>query len=123
MGAHLVLALLSHLAHPHPQEIVARFSVDEPLRGAMLLSLWVDFGINHASSKGNSDRDIVSAQTFNSWARIFLGQTVEDEYSCPEKAPAGWWRDLSVSRIFVGAGGDEVLLDPIQEMAEKVKVR
>jgi acetyl esterase/lipase len=38
-GAHLALALLSHLAHPHPQDIVPRFSVDEPLRGTLLLSL------------------------------------------------------------------------------------
>ncbi|KAF4771126.1 hypothetical protein HAV15_012477 [Penicillium sp. str.  len=115
-GAHLALALLSHLAHPHPQGIVVRFSVDEPLRGAMLLFPWVDFGINHASSSGNADRDIVSAQTLNSWARIFLGQTVEDY-------PSGLvGRDLPVSRIFVGAGEDEVLLDPIQEMAEKMKV-
>ncbi|KAJ5202703.1 Alpha/beta hydrolase fold-3 [Penicillium cf. viridicatum] len=119
--AHLALALLSHLAHPHPQEIVPRFSVDEPLRGTMLLSPWVDFGINHASSRGNADRDIVSAQTLNSWARIFLGRTVEGEYNCPAKAPAGWWRDLPVSRIFVGAGGDEVLLDPIRETAENMK--
>ncbi|KAK4864871.1 hypothetical protein LT330_001494 [Penicillium expansum] len=120
-GAHLALALLSHLAHPHPQEIVPRFSVDEPLRGVMLLSPWVDFRTDHASSRENADRDVITAQTLNSWARIFLGQTVEDGYTCPTKAPAGWWRDLPVSRIFVGAGGDEVLLDPIKQTAEKMK--
>ncbi|KAJ5962027.1 Alpha/beta hydrolase fold-3 [Penicillium viridicatum] len=92
VGAHLPLALRSHLAHPHPQEIVLRFSVDKPLRGAMSLSPWVDFRINHASSRGNADRDLVCAQTLNSWARIFLGQTVEDDYSCPAKAPTGWWK-------------------------------
>lgn len=122
-GAHLALALLSHLAHPHPQKIVPRFSVDEPLRGAMLLSPWVDFRTDHASSRENADRDVITAQTLNSWAGIFLGQTVEDGYTCPTKAPAGWWRDLPVSRIFVGAGGDEVLLDPIKQTAEKMKVR
>lgn len=122
-GAHLALALLSHLAHPHPQEIVPRFSVDEPLRGTVLLSPWVDFRTDHPSSSENAGRDVISARALNSWARIFLGQTVEDEYNCPAKAPAGWWRDLPVSRIFVGAGGDEVLLDPIRRTAEKMKVR
>lgn len=82
-------------SHPRPQGIVPRFSVGEPLRGAMLLSPWVDFRINHASSRENADRDLVSAQTLNSWARIFLGQTVEDDYSCPAKAPAGWWKRRS----------------------------
>ncbi|CAG7951446.1 unnamed protein product [Penicillium nalgiovense] len=120
-GAHLALALLSHLAHPHPQDIVPRFSVDEPLRGTMLLSPWVDFGTDHPSSNENADRDVISAQTEISWAQIFLGQTVEDEYNCPVNAPAGWWRDLPVSKIFIGAGGDEVLLDPIRQMAEKMK--
>ncbi|CAI7645641.1 unnamed protein product [Penicillium glandicola] len=121
-GAHLALALLSHLAHPHPQVIVPRFSLDEPLGGTMLLSPWVDFSTDHASSIENAGRDTISAKSLNSWARIFLGQTVEDEYNCPIKAPAGWWRDLPVSRIFVGAGGDEVLLDPIKQTAEKMKV-
>ncbi|KAJ5375013.1 Alpha/beta hydrolase fold-3 [Penicillium concentricum] len=120
-GAHLALALLSHLAHPHPQEIVPKISVDEPLGGMMLLSPWVDFRTDHASSSENSDRDVISAKTLNSWAQIFLGQIVEDEYNCPVKAPGGWWRDLPVSRIFVGAGGDEVRLDPIRQTAEKMK--
>ncbi|KGO78390.1 Alpha/beta hydrolase fold-3 [Penicillium italicum] len=120
-GAHLALALLSHLAHPHPQDIVPRFSVDEPLRGTMLLSPWVDFRTDHPSSRENAGRDVVTAQTLNSWARIFLAHTVEDEYNCPTKAPVGWWKGLPVSRIFVGAGGDEVLLDPIRQMAEKMK--
>lgn len=53
----------------------------------------------------------------------WLGQAVEDEYNCPAKAPAGWWGDLPVSRIFVGAGGEKGLSDPIREMAEKMKVR
>jgi hypothetical protein len=68
------------------------------------------------------DRDVISAQSLNSWAQIFLVQAVEDEYNCPANAPAGWWRDLPVSKIFIGAGGDEVLLDPIRQTAEKMKV-
>ncbi|KAJ5972303.1 Alpha/beta hydrolase fold-3 [Penicillium vulpinum] len=120
-GAHLALALLSHLTHPHPQVIVPRFSVDGPLGGAMLLSPWVDFGTDHASSIANAGKDLILAQSLNSWARVFLGQTTEDEYNCPAKAPVGWWKDIPVSRIFVGAGGDEVLLDPIRQMVERMK--
>lgn len=89
----------------------------------MLLSPWVDFRTDHPSSSENADKDVITAETLNSWARISLGQTAEDEYNCPAKAPAGWWTDLPVSKIFVGAGGDEVLLDPIRQMAEKMKVR
>ncbi|KAF9250220.1 transcriptional regulator family: Fungal Specific TF [Penicillium roqueforti] len=87
----------------------------------MLLSPWVDFRTDHPSSSENADKDVITAETLNSWARISLGQTAEDEYNCPAKAPAGWWTDLPVSKIFVGAGGDEVLLDPIRQMAEKMK--
>ncbi|KAJ5169444.1 Alpha/beta hydrolase fold-3 [Penicillium coprophilum] len=120
-GGHLALALLSHLAHPHPQVNLPGFSVDEPLGGMMLLSPWVDFRTDHASSSKNANRDVISAKTLNSWAQVLLGQTVEDQYNCPAKAPGGWWRDLPVSRIFVGAGGDEILLDPTKQMAEKMK--
>lgn len=122
-------ALILHLRYYHISltRILKRSCQDfwsmNPSEGRCCWSPWVDFGINHASSRGNADRDIVSAQTLNSWARIFLGRTVEDEYNCPAKAPARWWRDLPVSRIFVGAGGDEVLLDPIRETAENMKVR
>ena len=89
----------------------------------MLLSPWVDFRTDHPTSSENADKDVMTAETLNNWPRIFLGQTVKDEYNCPAKAPAGWWRDLPVSRIFVGAGGDEVLLDPIRQTGEKMKVR
>jgi hypothetical protein len=54
--------------------------------------------------------------------QALLNQTVEDDHSHPAQAPYGWWKSVPVSRIFVGVGGDEILLDPILQTAEKIKV-
>jgi acetyl esterase/lipase len=48
-SGHLVLAVLSCLAHPNRQPGLPRYLVIEPLAGAMLLSPWVDFRIAYPS--------------------------------------------------------------------------
>ncbi|KAJ5779356.1 Alpha/beta hydrolase fold-3 [Penicillium paradoxum] len=120
-GGNLALAILSHIAHPHPQETVPRLSLEEPLGGVLLLSPWVDFSTDYPSYQKNAHRDVISAKSLNGWAQAFLDRTVEDEYNCPVKVPVNWWRHIPVTRIFIGAGEYEVLLDSIKQMAQKMK--
>jgi acetyl esterase/lipase len=121
-GAHLVLAVLSHLAHPHPHSSIAPLTLNENLRGALLLSPWIDFQLDHKSLHTNADRDAISAKSLGLWAQALLCDSQGDVYSHPAKAPAGWWRVLPVEDIFIGVGGDEVLLDSIMRLAHKIKV-
>jgi len=121
-GAHLALSVLSHLAHPRPEVSVAALSLSENLGGAMLLSPWIDFRTHYESYIKNAARDVISSKSLGLWAQAVMGDVTPDEYSHPTQAPAGWWRDLPVVRIFVGVGGDEVLLDSIVAFAEKLKV-
>lgn len=121
-GAHLVLSVLSHLAHPHPHSSVSTLALDANLRGALLLSPWIDFQTNHESFHKNADRDAISAKSLSLWAQALFGDSQFDEYSHPAAASAGWWKPLPVEKIFIGVGGDEVLLDPIMTLAHKIKV-
>lgn len=121
-GAHLVLAVLSLLAHPHRHKGIATLTLNENLRGALLLSPWIDFQLNHESFHTNADRDAISAKSLGLWAQALLGDSQGDEYSHLAEAPAGWWRVLPVENIFIGVGGDEVLLDSIMNFADKIKV-
>ncbi|KAJ5833435.1 hypothetical protein N7474_001746 [Penicillium riverlandense] len=120
-GAHLALAVLSHLAHPKLEGSVAALSLSENLGGAMLLSPWIDFRTHFESYKENAARDVVSAKSLGLWAQAVMGDFTSDEYSHPTLAPTGWWKDLPVARIFLGVGGDEVLLDSIVSFAKKLK--
>jgi acetyl esterase/lipase len=121
-GGHLVLSILSHLAHPHPQATIPALSLDENLRGALLLSPWIDFQPHYESFQYNAERDAISAKALRLWAQALLGDARADEYSHPAGAPVGWWKNLPVEKMFIGVGGDEVLLDSIQNLARKIEV-
>lgn len=36
-------------------------------------------------------------------------------------APAEWWRDVKTKALLVTAGGDEILLSPIEALVDKVR--
>ena len=120
-GGHLALSVLSHLAHPHPS--IPALSLTGNLAGALLLSPWmIDSRADYESHRQNADRDSLSLRTLNSWADMYLGDTTPDNYSQPAGAPKNWWRSLPVKKIFIGVGGDEVMLDSTVETARKIEV-
>jgi len=57
------------------------------------------------------------------WAQAFLGPAPSDRYTEPARAPKEWWTDLNrvVKDVYFWAGGGEVLLDGIREVAEKMQ--
>ncbi|BAE64657.1 unnamed protein product [Aspergillus oryzae RIB40] len=98
-----------------------QLSLSENLRGALLLSPWIDFGTDHESFRTNADKDAISAESLGRWAEALFGDTKMDKYTNPTDAPTGWWKLLPVEKIFIGVGGDEVLLDSIVSLAHKMK--
>ncbi|PYH71282.1 alpha/beta-hydrolase [Aspergillus vadensis CBS 113365] len=119
-GAHLILSVLSHLAHPHPH--IPPLLLREKLAGALLLSPWMgESRTDYDSCRRNASRDLVSPGLLNYWADMFLGDAEFDSYNRPAGAPEGWWRDLPVEEIFIGVGGYEVLYDSIIKTARKIK--
>ncbi|KAL3250711.1 hypothetical protein ABHI18_011051 [Aspergillus niger] len=120
-GAHLILSVLSHLAHPHPH--IPPLLLHENLAGALLLSPWMgESRTDHDSCRRNASKDLVSLKLLIHWADMFLGDTEFDNYNQPAGAPGGWWRNLPVEEIFIGVGGHEILYDSIIKTARKIKV-
>ncbi|GAT30263.1 esterase [Aspergillus luchuensis] len=120
-GAHLILSVLSHLAHPHPH--IPPLLLREELAGALLLSPWMgESRTDYDSCRRNASRDLVSPGLLTYWADMFLGDAEFDSYNRPAGAPEGWWRDLPVEEIFIGVGGYEVLYDSIMKTARKIEV-
>lgn len=65
------------------------------------------------------------------WSANFLGGKKRDEYNEPINAEMGWWESGGekgdglkgiVDDIFVGCGGDEILVDSIKIMMGRLEV-
>lgn len=122
-GAHLALALLSHLAQPHPDSNIPALPLTENIRGALFLCPWIDFDTTYESFTRNAKKDVFTARALERWGQSFLEDTPADPYMQPAtNAPPGWWGKLPVNRMFIGAGADEVLVDSIMKFASSVKV-
>lgn len=121
-GANLTLALLGHILHPHPDATIPRIELSEGevLKGALLISPWVDFSHSALSFKRNAGRDCISVGTLDRWARNYLGGAPADPYNQPLTAPEGWWSGLGrcVRKVLVVGGSDEIMFDDIVRLGE-----
>ncbi|KAI9834299.1 MAG: hypothetical protein M1826_004225 [Phylliscum demangeonii] len=115
-GGNLVLAVLSHLSHPHPK--INELEISEKLRGAMLLSPWVALDCHADSMRRNGAKDVVSASTLTNWAAIFTNGDPLDAYNHPITAPYDWWRDLHVEDIIMACGANEIMNDDHRAFAK-----
>lgn len=119
-GANLILSLLSHVLHPHPSASVPRVTLTTPLLGVLLICPWVSFSMDSPSWKENVHKDCIGPGAVK-WADSFAPPAVRDNYNEPVRAPTGWWVGFPASNVLVLAGGDEVLLDGINEFSEKLE--
>lgn len=117
----MVLGVLSHLSHPHPQ--IEALTLDESLAGAFLLSPWVSFLDNWPSEYQNRYKDVVSKKCGQRWSAAYLNGEPADNWSEPLLANPDWWHAVKVGRVLVVAGSDEILLSSIIAFGEKFKVR
>ncbi len=122
-GGNLTLALLSHIAHPHPE--IAELKLNEKIHAAMLISPWVSLTQHHtAAHVRNAERDMFDSRTLARWAAAFLNSTspfAGDAYSEPMLASTEWWEGVAdvVGEVLIWGGGNEILIDSIEAFAKK----
>ena len=119
-GANQCLAILSHLSHPSPD--VPELKLDQKLKALVLVAPWVSFKTDWPSMQRNLYKDIVTPKAGAQWGADYLGGQVTSPYAEALEAPASWWEGAKVEQLLCVAGGDEMLLDPINAWVEKYKV-
>jgi len=67
--------------------------------------------------------DYVSATVGKRWSEAFLGSSPKDNYNQPCMAEPSWFDGLEgiVKDMLIEAGGGEMMIDGIDEMAETLK--
>jgi len=50
-----------------------------------------------------------------------MGRAPPDFYNQPAMAPREWWKDLKVDEVLIVAGKDEVLVDDIEVLAQRIQ--
>jgi acetyl esterase/lipase len=118
-GGNLASATLLHLSHPHPE--IDSLELSAPLAGVFAYAPWVSFSTEWPSMKDNEWKDILTPALLTSWANSYRGSKAADNWNEPFTAPTEWWADVKTERILILAGGDEILLSPIEEFAKKIK--
>lgn len=120
-GGNLTLALLSHLAHPHPA--VEPVKLLEPLAGALFISPWVAHEATAKSFKINGPKDFIGAEMLADCSYLLLGGQKRDEYTDPLHADVRWWTAMKdvVRETLIVVGGNEVFLDDDVALARKME--
>ncbi|EKM76169.1 hypothetical protein AGABI1DRAFT_131490 [Agaricus bisporus var. burnettii JB137-S8] len=116
-GANLILQVLAHILHPLDNENVPPLSLPSPLKGACLISPWVDLSDIHGTLKSGDSTDILTtnsirylgAEVLKSVPKEYLG------YVEANSAKDDWWKgaDTLVDRVLITAGREECLNDEI----------
>lgn len=119
-GANLAMATLLHISHPHPE--IEPLKLSTPLAGVFGFAPWVNFSTEWPSMTENAYKDICTASGLKRWSDMYLGGKEGDNWSEPSKAPVEWWADAMTERILILAGGDEILLSPIEAFVKNLKV-
>ncbi|KAJ7938375.1 hypothetical protein B0H13DRAFT_2301943 [Mycena leptocephala] len=96
-----------------------------PLRGAYIISPWMNLSADSKSHTENDGRDIVSPGTFTAWGAQILADVPETDraFAEPVRAPEWWFKgaDALVERVLITAGGAELLRDDIVAVGEAFK--
>lgn len=119
-GGNLAMATLLHISHPHPE--IEPLKLSTPLAGVFGFAPWINFSTEWPSMTENAYKDICTVPWLKRHSNMYLGGKEGDSWSEPSKAPVEWWADSMTERILILAGGDEVLLSPIEAFAKNVKV-
>ncbi|CAG8113209.1 unnamed protein product [Penicillium salamii] len=118
-GGNLTSATMLHISHPHPE--IDPLTLSTPLAGTFAYAPWTNFSAGGPSMKENLWKDIITPEILASWSKSYKGDKPADNWNEPNNAPAEWWKDAKTERILILAGGDEILLSSIEQLAEKIK--
>jgi acetyl esterase/lipase len=116
-GGNLILQVLAHLLHPLEYENVPPLSLSSPLRGACLVSPWVDMSDTHGTFKNGDSTDMFTADVIRDWASRILGPVPKEylDYIEINSSQDDWWKgaEASIGRVLITAGREECLKDEI----------
>jgi len=128
-GGHLILSVISHILHPHPD--IPPLSLATPLAGVAIIS--PPARISHANAESFTrfkDIDILAASTCQHWTALLtehtsFGAELEAGNYWGEAAPApeSWWIGIGnvTRKMLVTAGEEEVLVDDIRVFVNKME--
>ncbi|BDD64255.1 hypothetical protein MAP00_009093 [Monascus purpureus] len=120
-GANLVMAVLLHLSHPHPEIEPLDLEPGQKLAGAFACAPWVSFSMDWPSIQNNKHKDIIHIECLRTWAAAYLNGKQPDNWSEPMLAPTEWWKDVMADHVLFVAGTDEVLISGIEMFVKKFK--
>lgn len=115
-GGNLALALLAHIKQPHPRvPNVEQVSVDNKLKGALLISPWVSNALTAVSYEENYRKDFLNREALKRFIRLWAPK--HEMWADCLQAPLNFWVGLPVERVLLTVGGFEVFRDDVRRLA------
>ncbi|KAL1887664.1 hypothetical protein Sste5346_010059 [Sporothrix stenoceras] len=121
-GGNLTAHLLSHLARPDTAQAPA-VQIDQPLRGAFLVSPWMSPDTTHRSMIDNHGIDMLAATHIQDASRNFYGEGPAMTDMLDEKTYPFEGIDAVISDVYVTAGQQEVLRDQAVVLVDRLRQR
>ncbi|CRG91329.1 DNA-directed RNA polymerase subunit beta'' [Talaromyces islandicus] len=118
-GGNLVLGVLSHLAHPHPEIEPLKLAMGEEIGAATLISPWTSMETTFPPQETEPLGDLIHPNCAKFWATGYLAGRPRDNYTDARLAPVEWWNNVPVKKVLVTAGGYELLHPFIEYFTEK----
>ena len=121
-GGNLLLAVLAHLAQPHPEipPLDLGPGPDGELGGAICLSPWVLLESEY-NEPIDSDGDLIGEGVARVWAPAYLGGRERDAYTDPLLTPGEWLSRFPVRNLLVLAGSHEVLYPLLRQYGKRLQ--
>jgi acetyl esterase/lipase len=122
-GGNLVIAVLLHLLHPHPD--IAPVELSAPLRAAAAWSPLVNFDLAGERFERNKYMDPTTPDTLRAWVRNYTANgSLPDMWADPGKVQSAEFKGLDhiVKDILVTAAQEEVMAENIAAMVNQIKV-
>jgi acetyl esterase/lipase len=122
-GGNLIIGILSHLMHPHPE--IEPLQLPEPLKAAMASSPVCLLNTENPLFVSQEAQDPASAATIKTWISNYLGSRETDAWNEPLRNNASWWSSLDnvVDELFIAVAAVEMMAGDTLACAEKMKVR
>lgn len=122
-GGNLILGILSHLMHPHPD--IEPLRVPTPLKAAMASSPVCVLNTTNPLFLSQEAQDPASASTIRNWMTTYLGSRQPDEWNEPLRNRPDWWSSLHevVQEVLIAVAEVEMMAGDTIACAEKIKVQ
>ncbi|KAG0152704.1 hypothetical protein PDIDSM_2509 [Penicillium digitatum] len=118
-GGNLVGGVLSHLAHSHPE--IDPLPLNRNLGGAVMIGPWTLLEKEFLGAQIYDGGDIITEAVARPWVTAYIGAGQRDYYTDLSTAPADWLATFPVNAVLITAGGNEIMLPLIQDLAAKFK--